>query len=91
MKSEAEGFIGFRPNTREELFAMELAMRLSDTKSLALYISFAKKYDEATLRRFLGVVMEIPANKIKKSRGALFNYLIQKYAEETETKDNPRD
>ena len=33
------------------------------------------------LRQTLGEVMEIPQERIKKSRAALFNHLIQKYAQ----------
>lgn len=71
-------FNEFKPSTREELLAMDLAKALDDYKGLPLYISFAKKYPEPLLRRILGQVKEIPQEKIKKNRGALFNYLVQK-------------
>jgi biotin operon repressor len=71
-------FKEFKPRTREELLAVDLAKALDDYKGLLLYISFAKKYPESLLRKILGQVKEIPQEKIKKSRGALFNYLVQR-------------
>ena len=69
----------FRPRSRQELLALDLAEVLNDHKNLALYLFYSKKYPESFLRKVLGEVKEIPAEKIKKSKGALFNYLIKKY------------
>lgn len=74
-----KGLEGFRPRTRQELLALDLAEALNDRKSLPLYLSYAKKYPEPLLRMLLGEVKEIPPEKIKKSRGALFSYLIKKH------------
>jgi len=71
----------FRPRTREELLALDLAEALNDRRGLALYLSYANKYPESLLRRVLGEVKETPEERIKKSRGALFNHLVQKYAQ----------
>ena len=73
----------FRPKTRQELLALDLAQAFGDYEGLALYLSYAKKYPEALLRKVLGEVKEVPTCKIKKSRGALFNYLVQKYAKDS--------
>ncbi|MFH1561858.1 MAG: helix-turn-helix domain-containing protein [Nitrospirota bacterium] len=75
-------FKGRKPQTREELLALDLALALHDIKGLPFYLSLTKKYPEAILRKVLGEVKEIPLTRIKKSQGALFNYLIQKYAQE---------
>jgi hypothetical protein len=79
----------FKPRTKTEQLALELAEALNDQNGLALYLSYTKKYPESFLRRILGVVKKIPNEKIKKSRGALFNHLIQKYAQQTP--QNPGD
>lgn len=79
LDSNDDPFKGFRPKTREELLALDLAEALKDYQALALYLSYVKKYPEWVLRKVLGEVKEIPIEKIKKSKGALFNYLIQKY------------
>jgi len=62
--------------------AMDIATALGDHKNLALYISYSRRYPIGLLRKVLGEVKQIPSEKIKKSRGALFNYLVQKYAKE---------
>ena len=71
----------FQPKTREELLALDLATALNDLKALPLYISYSKKYPEHLLRRIASEVKDIPDNKIKKGRGALFNHIVQKYGQ----------
>ncbi|MFQ6031846.1 MAG: helix-turn-helix domain-containing protein [Candidatus Zixiibacteriota bacterium] len=87
--SNRKTFRGFRPKTRQELLALDLADALNDHKGLALYLSYARKYPESLLRKVLGEVKEIPVEKIKKSRAALFNYLIKQYAKKAS--NNHRD
>jgi DNA-binding transcriptional MocR family regulator len=82
-KFDASTFMGFKPKTREEVLALDLAQGLDDHKGLPLYLSYSRKFPEALLRRVLSEVKAMPAKQIKKSRGALFNYLIQKHAKET--------
>jgi hypothetical protein len=74
-------FKRFRPETREELLALDLAQALADQKNLALYLSYAKKYPESFLRGILAKVAETPFERIKKSQASLFNYLVKKYAQ----------
>ena len=69
----------FEPQTKEELLALDAATALNDLDNLAFYLSYAKKYPENLIRQTLAVVKGIPDAKIRKSRGALFNYLIQKH------------
>lgn len=64
---------------RERHIAYELANSLKDHQSFPLYLSYAQKYPEQFLRKILAAVLEVPPEKISKTRGALFNYLIQKY------------
>ena len=75
-----KSFKEFKPKTREELIASDLAKGLNDRKSLPFYLSVVRQYPEQILRKLLGDVREIPSEKIKKSRAALFNYLLQQYA-----------
>ena len=72
---------GFAPKTKEELLALDLADELNDRKNLSLYLHYARCYPESFLRRVLGEVKEIPIERIKKSKAALFTYLVKKYAE----------
>ena len=76
--SKFRAFKKFQPRTKEELLAIDLATALDDYQGLSFYISLAKKYPERLLRRILEQVKEVPKEKIRKSRGALFNYLVQK-------------
>ena len=71
---------------KEEILAGDLADGLDDKLNFAFYLSVARRYPEDFLRKVYSHVKEIPLNKIKKSRGALFNYLVQKY--ENRGKDN---
>lgn len=80
---DRDPFKGFQPKNQAELLALDLAKELDDPPGLPLYLSYAKKYPASLLRQALGVVKEIPSQKVKKSRGALFNYLVQKYAQKT--------
>ena len=73
---------GFKPKTREELLALDIARELNDLRFLPVYLSYARKYPESILRKVLGDVKEMPIKRIKKGRAALFNYLIKKYAQE---------
>jgi hypothetical protein len=83
LESKFKTFNNFKARTREELLALDLAKALKDAEGFRLYLSLSKKYPEPLLRRVLGEVKEIPDHKIRKSRGALFNHLIQKYARKT--------
>ncbi|MHB8174922.1 MAG: hypothetical protein ACYDFU_10740 [Nitrospirota bacterium] len=65
---------GISSNNR---LAWKLAEALNDRKGIALYRSYAGKYPEAILWEALRKAQEIPAYKIKKSRAALFNHLVQ--------------
>lgn len=88
-KSNRNSFKDFKPGNEKELLALDLADALDDRDNLPLYLSYAKRYPEPLLRSVMGEVKEIPSNKIKRSRGALFNHLVQYYAKQTS--HNPRD
>jgi DNA-binding MarR family transcriptional regulator len=77
----ANSFKGFEPKTREELLAWDIAKTLNDTKSLPLYLKYAKTLPETLLRELLSWIKQVPDKYIKKSRAALFNAVAKKYAE----------
>jgi hypothetical protein len=74
----------FKPETREELLALDLAEALKDRRGFKLYLSYAHQYPEPLLREVLSLVRQTPDQKIKKSRGALFTYLIRQHAKRTD-------
>lgn len=63
----------------EYTLAMEIASALNDADSFSLYYAYTRKYDENTLRRILNRVLSIPEDKIRKTRGALFTYLVNQH------------
>ena len=65
--------------TQEIRIANEIADTLNDRGSLQLFLHFAEKYKEEHLLKILEKVMSIPDAKIKKTRGALFTYLVSQY------------
>lgn len=63
-------------NEQEKKLANELAIALNDREALSLYLSFARKYREEFLRKILLRTLSVPEEKIRRTRGALFTYLI---------------
>jgi len=73
----------------ETQLAYELAEALNDKEAIQMYISYVHRFSESLLREMLVKVLSVPENKIRKTRGALFNYLIQQHA--AKAKYYPRD
>lgn len=71
----------------EEKLAYEIASTLNDMDGLSFYTGCAYKYSESYLRSVLTRVMSIPSEKIKRTRGALFTFLITQHAKRN---DSPR-
>lgn len=69
----------FVPNDTEERLALELARRLNDEESLPFFLGITKRYSEPFLRKLLDQTLAVPAERIRKSRGALFNWLLQRH------------
>lgn len=59
--------------------ANEIAEALKDRDALPLFLAYTRKYQESHLRRILEKVMSIPENSIRKSRGALFTFLVTQH------------
>jgi len=62
--------------TKEEKLAREIAIALDDLVALPIYEKFAAKYSEGFLRKILQKVLSVPEKDIRKTRGALFTYLV---------------
>ena len=56
--------------------ANEISETLGDKDSIPMHLQYVRKYKEEFLRRILNKVMALPQEKIKKSRAALYTYLI---------------
>lgn len=57
--------------------AHHLADTLNDYDALPFYLSCVQKYSEDHITKILNRVMAIPEQKIRRSRAALFTFLIQ--------------
>ena len=68
-------------NTKIDHLALVVAEGLGERHRLPLYRRICRKFDESIIRRALAEVQSIPDEKIKKSRAALFIYLVKKYAD----------
>jgi hypothetical protein len=65
---------------QEIRLANDIADQLDDRASVQLFLQFTRKYREDHLRKILDKVMSIPDGQIKKTRGALFTYLVYQHA-----------
>ncbi len=60
----------------ERRLANEIAETLEDRDSLVMHLQYVRKYKEEYLRKVLNKVMTLPPEKIRKSRAALYTFLI---------------
>lgn len=67
----------FEPH--EVKLANEIAEILKDRDSIASFLIFTRKYKEQFLREVLAKVMSIDEAKIRRSRGALFTFLVNQH------------
>ncbi|HNP23436.1 MAG TPA: hypothetical protein PKM63_17335 [Panacibacter sp.] len=56
--------------------AHEIAETLQDKDSLPLHLQFVRKFKEEFLRKILNKVMSLDKKKIKRSRAALYTFLV---------------
>lgn len=75
----------------EEALASELAEKLGDPKGIALYRKIAKQYEEPYIRSMLSQVMEVPPDRIRTSRGALFTWMIHHHADRSKYAESSTD
>jgi hypothetical protein len=64
----------YSPN--EIKLANEISDTLKDRDSITMHLMYVRKYQEEFLRRILNKVMALPPEKIRKSRAALYTFLI---------------
>jgi DNA-binding transcriptional MocR family regulator len=72
-----------RVQTKEELLAHDIARTLGSDGHIDRYLSMARRYPESFLREVLSQVKQTPDRQIRKSRVALFEYLIRRYEHKT--------
>ena len=70
----------FQPQNPDELLAFEIASAFKDMGHLSLYLKFCQRYEHNVLLTIFGEVKETDDTKIRKSKGALFTYLVNQHA-----------
>jgi hypothetical protein len=73
-------------SSHEIKLAHEISDILSDRDSLSYHLQNARKYKEDFLRRILNKVMALSETKIKRSRAALYTYLINQSGHNGDTR-----
>lgn len=72
--------INFHPRSPEDKLAVEIASEFADMTHLPVYVAFCRRYPQAIIQKAFEVTKKFPPDKIKKSKGALFIYLVKFYA-----------
>lgn len=67
---------------RAEALAQEIAQAFGDANRIDTYRRICQAHDRQTVYRAYRETADVPISKIKKSRNALFTYLIRKYEKE---------
>ena len=68
--------------TAVDNLAQEIAAKLDDEDNMALYKKYCQKYPKDIILQSYRLALNTPADRIKKSRGALFTYLVLKMVRE---------
>jgi len=78
----ADDCLSIAPQIHQELLAYEICSAFKDEKNRPLYLSYVRKYPLEIIKRAFDEAGRLPPDKIRKTRGALFNYLVKRYAKE---------
>jgi tartrate dehydratase beta subunit/fumarate hydratase class I family protein len=81
------------PLTKQAYFASLIAAEFGDGERVQQYRNLCKKHGLTVVLRAFGEARSVPARQIKKSRLALFHYLVNQYAlqRKQNTRLKPRD
>jgi hypothetical protein len=72
--------LSFQPKTKPDYLAMKIAKAFNEESKLPLYRVLCENFNDQIVKKAFDEVMNVPDEKIKKSRAALFAYLLKKYA-----------
>ena len=64
----------------QKQFAFTIATKLVDMPALSLYEDFVRRIPREVLEELLEKTLSIPQEKIRRTRGALFTFLVKKHA-----------
>ncbi len=77
--SEAAKPVPFVPGNEREELALEVAKTLHEEHRLPVYLELCRTNNIEVIRRSLEEVKRVPESKIRKSKAALFTYLLKKH------------
>ena len=80
--------LAFIPRTKADSLALDIAEEFNDQARLPLYREVCSAHDGQLVYRAFRAALATPLSQIKKSRKALFLYLIRKYEYESRTPRN---
>lgn len=69
------------PTLADEL-GQAIAEEFEDTEHLAIYKLYCRNFPESVVKRAFNAALTVPPERVKRSRLALFIYLLKKYASE---------
>jgi hypothetical protein len=67
--------------------AQAIARGLGEEESLPIFRALIRRYPEEIIRRAYEETLEIPPERVRKSKGAIFNFLLKKYARQGNNQD----
>lgn len=70
----------WQPTTQQEYLAQMIADSFGEPEKLALYLTCCRKYPLDVVERAYADARSVPEAEIKKSRAAVFFYLVKTYA-----------
>ena len=68
--------------SEKENMAHKIAKLFKEEKDIKLYLYVVNHYKESAIHRAFEETMKVPNKEIKKTRSALFFYLLKKYDKE---------
>lgn len=68
------------PQQKEDSFALHIAESFRDLERLRSYVICCRKYPPAVIDRAFNEAQSFPQAQIRKSRAAIFFYLVKRYA-----------
>jgi len=74
--------VEFKPSNYTDKLALEVATALGEPKKIPLYRMVCENRSEEIVRRALTGALSTPKDKVKKTRSAIFFFLLNKYANE---------
>ncbi len=72
-------------SNQEIKLANEIAAALDDRESIQMHLQYTARYQESFLRRILTKVMSIPEQNIRRTRGALYTFLVNQHGGNNKT------